>query len=84
MRKDEIWSVSIQRVRAFFRAQADVTEESDNDFSFRSCRIRLGEPEPGGTGIWAARRTQIRMEGPAEDVEAIYRRFFMQFLSTGG
>ena len=84
MRKDEIWSVSIQRVRAFFRTQADVTEESGNDFSFRSCRIGLGEPEPGGTGIWAARRTRIRMEGPPEDVEAIYRRFFMQFLSAGG
>ena len=84
MRKDEIWSVSIQRVRSFFRAQADVTAESGNAFSSRSCRLGLGAPEPGGSGIWAAGRTRIRMEGPPEDVEAIYRRFFMQFLSAGG
>ena len=40
MVKEEIWSVSIERARAFFRSQ--------------------------------------------EDVENIYHRFFIQFLSTGG
>ena len=30
MMKEEIWSVSIQRARAFFREQDDVSEESAN------------------------------------------------------
>ena len=30
MMKEEIWSISIQRARAFFREQEDVTEENEN------------------------------------------------------
>ena len=37
MIKEEIWSISIQRARSFFRDQEDVTEESINDYAFRSC-----------------------------------------------
>ena len=84
MIKEEIWSISLQRVRAFFRAQADVTEENTNSFVFRSCRITLTELEPAGTGIWAAKRFQLRMEGEDTDVKSIYHRYFLQFLSTGG
>ena len=84
MLKEEIWSISIQRARSFFREQEDVTEESGNDFLFRSCRIHLTELKPKGMGVWAAKRIQVRMEGETEDVEDIYHRFFIQFLSTGG
>ena len=84
MKKEEIWSISIQRARSFFREQEDVTEEGINVFSFRSCRIRLTELKPKGMGVWAAKRIQIRMEGEDADVENIYHRFFIQFLSTGG
>jgi hypothetical protein len=35
-------------------------------------------------GVWAAKRIQVRMEGETEDVEDIYHRYFIQFLSTGG
>lgn len=84
MRKEEIWSVSIQRARAFFREQADVTEEGMNDYVFGTCRIHLTELKPKGMGVWAAKRIQVCMEGGDADVEAIYHRYFIQFLSTGG
>ena len=84
MIKEEIWSISIQRARAFFREQTDVTEEGLNDYSFGTCRIHLTELKPKGMGVWAAKRIQVRMEGEAADVEAIYHRYFIQFLSTGG
>ena len=84
MIKDEIWSISMQRARAFFREQEDVTEEDANTFTFRSCRIQLTELKPKGMGVWAAKRIQVRMQGDDGDVEPIYHRYFIQFLSTGG
>ena len=84
MIKEEIWSISIQRARAFFREQEDVTEESMNCFVCGTCRITLTELKPKGMGVWAAKRIQIRMEGEDPDVEDIYHRYFIQFLSTGG
>ena len=84
MLKEETWSVPIQRARAFFREQEDVTEESINCYTCGTCRITLTELKPKGMGVWAAKRMQVRMEGEDADVESIYHRYFMQFLSTGG
>ena len=84
MVKEEIWSIAIQRARTFFRDQEDVTEEGIHDFVFRSCRIQLTELKPKGMGVWAAKRIKVRMEGEDADVEDIYHRYFIQFLSTGG
>ena len=84
MLKEETWSISIQRARDFFREQQDVTEESANVYLFGSCRITLTELKPKGMGVWAAKRIQVRMEGEDADVENIYHRYFIQFLSTGG
>ena len=84
MLKEETWSVPIQRVRAFFREQADVTEETANVYCHSSCRITLTELKPKGMGVWAAKRLRVRMEGEDADVENIYHRYFIQFLSTGG
>ena len=84
MIKEEIWSISIQRARSFFRDQEDVTENGLNDFTFGTCQIRLTELKPKGMGIWAAQRIKIYMEGEDADVSEIYHRYFMQFLSTGG
>ena len=67
MIKEETWSVSIQRARSFFREQEDVTEESLNVFSFRSCRIQLTELKPKGMGVWASKRIKVRMEGEDAD-----------------
>ena len=84
MIKEETWSISIQRARSFFREQEDVTEENINSFTCGSCSITLTELKPKGMGVWAAKRIQVRMEGGDEDVKAIYHRYFIQFLSTGG
>ena len=84
MMKEEIWSISIQRARSFFREQEEVIEDGINDYAFRSCRITLTELKPKGMGVWAAKRIQLRMEGEDADVETIYHRYFIQFLSTGG
>ena len=84
MIKEEIWSIPMQRARTFFREQNDVTEESANIYHFHTCRIALTELKPKGMGVWAAKRIQIRMEGEDADVENIYQRYFIQFLSTGG
>ena len=84
MIKEETWSVPMQRARAFFRAQNDVTEESANVYLFGSCRIELTELKPKGMGVWAAKRVRVHMEGEDDDVENIYHRYFIQFLSTGG
>ena len=84
MMKEEIWSVSIQRARAFFREQEDVLEESPTVFTYKTCRVQLTELKPKGMGIWAAQRIKVYMEGEDADVSEIYHRYFMQFLSTGG
>ena len=84
MTKEETWSVSIQRARSFFRDQEDVTEESMNVYLFKSCRVTLTELKPKGMGVWAAKRIKVHMEGEDADVEDIYHRYFIQFLSTGG
>ena len=84
MIKEETWSVPLQRARAFFREQPDVEEESPNIFRYQTCRITLAELKPKGMGVWAAKRIRVHMEGEDGDVEAIYHRYFIQFLSTGG
>ena len=84
MTKEETWSVSLQRARSFFRDQNDVTEENPNVFLFNSCRIQLTELKPKGMGVWAAKRIRVHMEGEEQDVEEIYHRFFIRFLTTGG
>ena len=84
MIKEETWSVSLQRAQSFFREQPDVTEESGNVFRFGTCRVTLTELKPKGKGVWAAKRIRVHMEGDDADVEDIYHRFFIQFLSTGG
>lgn len=84
MLKEETWSVSMEKAKAFFRAQEDVAVESPTVFLFNTARVTLTELKPKGMGMWAAKRIKLHIEGGDEDVNAIYHRFFMQFLSTGG
>ena len=74
----------MERARAFFRAQEDVVEENSSSFIYNTARVLLTELKPKGMGVWAAKRIRINIEGEDDDVSAIYHRFFMQFLSTGG
>ena len=84
MMKEETWGVAIDRARRFFREQPELTEEDPNRFRYGTCLIALTELKPRGMGIWAAKRIRVRFEGEDADVESIYHRFFIQFLSTGG
>ena len=83
MVKENIWNVPLQRATAFFREQEDVTEERANVYVFQSCRIVMKEMKPASMGIWSSQRIKMRLEGEEADVEAIYRRFFIRFLSLG-
>ena len=84
MLKEETWGVSIDRARRLFREQPDVQEENANSFCFASCTVVLTELKPKGMGVWAAKRCRVCFEGEDADTEAIYHRFFIQFLSSGG
>ena len=84
MMKEETWGIAIARARAFFREQEDVREENRNLYLYGSCRIALTELKPKGMGVWAAKRTKVNMDGEDPDVEEIYHRFFIRFLTTGG
>ena len=46
MIKEETWSVSLPRAKAFFREQQDVTEESAGVYLRGTCRITLTELKP--------------------------------------
>lgn len=80
---DETWSVCAARVRQFFLQQADVSQTAQG-FSYRSCCITLRELPPGGAGMFSLPRTRIRIWGDEADESAIYRRFYLRFLSAGG
>ena len=84
MTKEETWGIAIDRARAFFREQEDVQEENRNLFLHGTCHVTLTELKPKGMGVWAAKRTKVVMEGEDTDVEEIYHRFFIRFLTTGG
>lgn len=83
MLKEKIWNISLPQAAEFFRSQEDVTAESGNVFVFRACRITLKELKPAKMGIWSGKRINLRMEGEEADMEEIYHRFFMRFLSMG-
>ncbi|MBR6800167.1 MAG: hypothetical protein IKM61_00245 [Eubacteriaceae bacterium] len=84
MIKDEVWSVSLDRAVRFFDSLEDVEKTNENEYRYLSAVIRLTELKPKGMGIWAAKRIKLHIEGNDEDTEAVYHRFFIQFLSTGG
>ena len=84
VKKEEVWAVSIERARAFFRDQMDVEEVSPGVYTFCAVRIGLEELEPSNAGIFSACRTRLVMDGPEEAVKSIHHRFFTNFLSAGG
>ena len=79
---NENWAISTKRIREFFRSQRDVIE-SEGVFFYKSCCITL-TPLPPQSGIFAVSRTEVRMDGPDEEVLKIHQRFFLRFLSAGG
>ena len=81
MVRQEDWAVSAHRIAAFFSQQSDVTAEG-RGFRCGDCRIDL--TPMNRVKPWPMERTLLRLEGPEEQVQALYRRFFLRFLSAGG
>ena len=83
MIRDEIWSVSITRIRAFFDLQPDMIP-TDTGYQFQECQITLVELPPKVSDYFSVSRTQVIFKGPDHQVSNIYHRFVIQFLTTGG
>ena len=83
MRKEEIWAISSEQAKTFFQQQPDV-DETEKGFRFADCFVTVTALPPKGEGFWRMPQTKITMEGNEEDLNSIYRRFFLQFLSAGG
>ena len=83
MVKEENWAIAPERVRAFFAEQPDAVALEDG-FLLGGCRVTLTPVSGVLLGKWAMPRTIIRFEGDARAAEAVYRRFFLRFLSAGG
>lgn len=83
MQKSELWAVERNRIADFFRVQEDVSQTAE-DFQFRSCRIRLEQLPGRPVGALSFHQTRITFEGEEADLNQIYRRFFMRFISAGG
>ncbi|MBO4947794.1 MAG: hypothetical protein J6K99_05805, partial [Peptococcaceae bacterium] len=83
MRREEIWSVSIARITAFFDIQQDITKTTAG-YQYQDCRITLTALPPKETARFAVPRTLVVFEGSDEAVSAIYHRFLIQFLTAGG
>ncbi len=83
MRKEEIWAISPEQAKVFFQQQPDM-DETAQGFRFIDCSVTVEKLPSKGEGFWRMPQTRITMEGPEKDLNQIYRRFFMQFLSAGG
>ena len=79
----ENWAVSSERAEAFFRSQPEAKPEG-NGFRWGNCRITLTGQTSLMMNRWPIARTEIRIEGPENEASAVYRRFYLQFLSAGG
>ena len=80
---NENWAVSPERVQAFFGQLPGATETSDG-FLINDCAIHLTATESTLMGKWPTVRTLVYIEGPDDAVKALYRQFFLHFLSAGG
>lgn len=79
----ENWAVSPARAAAFFRSQPEVKPDG-TDFRWGNCRVTLTERNGHVLDRWPIARTEVRIEGPEAEARAVYRLFYLQFLSAGG
>lgn len=80
----ETWGISAARALEFFETQRDVMNTGEGEFVYDSCRIRITELPEQQLGSLRFNRTELVMEGEAEALELIHRRFMLRFLSAGG
>ena len=84
MQISEIWSISDERIRAFFRDQRDVRQKGADRFVFDRCEIRLTPLPLRQMGCFRFSQTKVEFSGPDPETEEIHRRFVLQFISAGG
>ena len=84
MQISEIWSISDERIRAFFREQHDVCQKGNDRFCCGCCEIRLTSLPLRRIGRLRFPQTKVDFSGPGPDTEEIHRRFVLQFISAGG
>lgn len=83
MQRSEIWAVDCSRVEDFFRSQPDVNP-TGGEFRYGSCEIRLESLPLRRMGGLSFPQTCVSFNGEEENVNEIYHRFFMRFVSAGG
>ena len=80
---EENWAVAPERVHAFFIGLENCTQTPEG-FSLGGCSVTITRSEGSLFGKWSIPRSIVRFEGRDEAVKAVYRRFFLTFLSAGG
>ena len=83
MQINEVWSISDERIKAFFLSQDDVEQKGDIRFSYRQCEICLTPLPLRRVGRFDFPQTQLEFKGPEQDTEGIHHRFVLQFISAG-
>ena len=80
----QIWSISADRINAFFQQQNDVLQNEDTCYSCGNCEIRITVLPRRNVGRFSFPQTQVDFNGPEQDAVAIHQRFVLQFISAGG
>ena len=80
----ETWSITYERIDAFFSGLEDVRAEEDGRYLFGRCEICLTPLPPRPMGRFQFPQTRVAFDGPEEETAAIHRRFVLQFISAGG
>lgn len=83
MIRSELWAVEYARLESFFRSQSDVHPATEG-FRYGSCEIRLEALSNRQMGGLSFPQIRVTFHGEEKDVNSIYHRFFMRFISAGG
>lgn len=83
MERSENWAVDCRRIVQFFRTQPDM-QETDFGFLAGSCEVHLTKLADHQVGSLYFPQTNMTLRGEPQEVEEVYHRFFMRFVSAGG
>lgn len=84
MQINEVWSISFERLDAFFRSQADVCLTGDMRYSCGESECSVTVLPLRRVGSLRFPQCRVVFTGPEESTAAFYRRFYLHFLSAGG
>lgn len=84
MQISEIWSISAERIRAFFLTQNDIRRVEDDMFFYGRCQVCILPLPPRQLGRFCFPQTRVEFDGPEPDAAEIHHRFVLQFISAGG